>query len=452
MPGRRYTRLAGAVSTDSYPRCVPLLTDGTVTLRAHRASDIPRIIQTCNDPEALRWTVVPRPYDEPEARAFLQFIEGSWTDASAGVADARWFWAITRADEDTFLGTMEVRPSGGGGAEVSFGLHADARGAGLLSRATRLAMAYAAQVGVGTLRWQAYAGNWSSRRVAWACGFSHEGTLRGSLPRLADDGSRARDVDGWSASWSAGEPMTPARPWYEPPVRRVAAADGVRVCLRPWREDDQPRLPSERDPESWHRLGAWVPTSANFLELWDCWREDMALGQRVVWCLADPTTDAPQGGLHLFGIDRVRRPGTAEILAFVLPGGRGRGLFAAALPAVLDHAFTATDHGGMGLARVKSLADVDNHGSVRSMLRGGMTLTGWTRGDRPDRRAGHEGDHVDMVQFEVLATDDRPAISRANAAAGHGIQALLADRAQHLGAKGARRVQVRRRGAAADSE
>ncbi|WP_392466693.1 hypothetical protein ACF3NS_13715 [Arsenicicoccus cauae] len=39
------------------------LTDGVVLLRAHTEGDVPAIVEQCTDPESLRWTTVPRPYD-----------------------------------------------------------------------------------------------------------------------------------------------------------------------------------------------------------------------------------------------------------------------------------------------------------------------------------------------------------------------------------------------------
>src|SRR4051794_14334692 len=40
----------------------PTLTDGTVTLRAHRADDVQGSFEQCQDPVSQRWTTVPVPY------------------------------------------------------------------------------------------------------------------------------------------------------------------------------------------------------------------------------------------------------------------------------------------------------------------------------------------------------------------------------------------------------
>lgn len=421
------------VIAEPFPRGVPVLADDVVMLRAHRAADAARIVEASRDEGMLRWTTVPRPYREEDARAFLAFIASSWNDAAAGSLVTPLHWVLCRvASPETYLGTIDLRPTGHGSAEIAFGLHPDARGAGLTSRVTRLLQAYAVQRHVTTVRWRACAGNWPSRRVAWSCGFTHEGTERAALPQPSLDGSATRDADAWGASWRAGEPTVPRHPWFVPPVLRVQTSGGVGVRLRPWREDDGRHLPAEPDAESWHRLGRAAPTSTSFADDLDGWRDEMALGTRVSWCLADPDTDRPLGGIWLFGVDAQRRPGTAEVGVFLVPAARGRGLFRTSLEPVLGHAFAPAQAGGLGFVRVRSLADVDNHASVRSLLAGGMTLTGWTRHDRPERRPGHEGGFVDMLQFEVLATDDRAAIARAHADLGYAPAPLLASAADRL--------------------
>ena len=422
--------------TEPFPNGVPVLTDGVVMLRAHRAGDAARIVEASQDEGMRRWTTVPRPYDEEAARSFLTGIEAAWNEAAAGTADVSLHWAICRAAcPEEYLGTFDLRPTGHGSSEIAFGLHPAARGAGLASRATRLLQAYVTKRGMSAVRWQAYPGNWASRRVAWSCGFTFEGTQRAALARPSPDGTTTVDDDGWSASWRVGEPTAPRHPWFDPPVLHAQARDGAQVCLRAWRDDDGGHLPGTRDPDSWHRLGGAMPTSGSFEEDVAWWRDEMAQGIRMTWCLADADTDRPLGGIWLFGIDRDRRPGSAELGAFVVPQARGRGLFRSVLDPVLRHAFTPEEHGGMGCVRVRSLADVDHHASVRSMLAGGMTLTGWTRDDRPERRPGHEGGYVDMLQFEVLATDDRTAVTAANAALGYAPGPLLAACAERFVAR-----------------
>ena len=43
-----------------------------VTLRPWREEDAPDVARICQDPEIPRWTNVPSPYSEEDARAFIR--------------------------------------------------------------------------------------------------------------------------------------------------------------------------------------------------------------------------------------------------------------------------------------------------------------------------------------------------------------------------------------------
>src|SRR5215204_297591 len=47
----------------------PPLCDELVELRPWLERDVPAIVAACNDPETARWTTVPSPYSEDDARA-----------------------------------------------------------------------------------------------------------------------------------------------------------------------------------------------------------------------------------------------------------------------------------------------------------------------------------------------------------------------------------------------
>lgn len=395
--------------TSEFPGCVPHLTDGVVLLRAHADADIPRIVEQCRDADTLALTTVPRPYDESHAQAFLELIRTGWEQPPP----TTWHWAIARVEQpDRFLGTIDLRATGRTCAETGFALHPQGRGAGLMSRSLRLLQSYVSEhpeLGIELIRWRAVADNWGSRRVAWACGFTHEGRQRGLLTRTDERGERTWDVDGWVASWRTGEPTTPRRPWYVAPE---LPGDGLR--LRAWRDDDVAGLPADLDPLAVRFLPSSVPTRTSY----DAWlldrREREAAGVGVFWAITDADSGGVLGGIHLFDVQYQRRAGNATLGVFVLPEARGRGVFGRALQRVLDHAFAPVAAGGMGLERVRADADVANLASVRTMLRGGMTYVGMTREERPDDRPGHAGERVDMCQLEVLAGDDRGAVAAAN--------------------------------------
>jgi len=61
-----------------------------------------------------------------------------------------------------------------------------------MSRALRLCLRWGFDVGqFDVVQWKAEVGNWPSRRVAWACGFRVEGTVRGLIDH------RGGRSDGW---------------------------------------------------------------------------------------------------------------------------------------------------------------------------------------------------------------------------------------------------------------
>lgn len=405
------------------PACVPDLSDGVVLLRAHRAADAPRIIEQCRDAATLRFTTVPRPYDDAAARDFLELVRRGWTEALGGDPRAVRHWAIARVDaSDLFLGSIDLRPSGGGSADVGFGLHPDARGAGLMARAVRLLQAYAVrELAAHTLRWRALVGNWASRRVAWACGFSHEGTLRALLSQPTPDGTAVRDADAWAASWRAGEPTTPRRPWYVAPDLR---ADGL--LLRAWQDGDGAALDAATDEAADRFMPGLVPTQTTYGDFLHHRRDREASGTGVAWAITTETSGELLGGIHLFDMAQPRHGGNGTVGVFVLARFRGRDVCARALRLVLDRAFAPVDAGGLGLARVRSDVDLADTASVRAMLRAGMTYVGWTRDARPDTRPGFAGERVDMCSLEALASDDRDQVAQQNRRAAAGPRTIRA--------------------------
>ena len=58
----------------------PTLTDGTVTLRAHRNTDVDAVVGQCQDEESLRWTTVPRGYTPEMAVEFIEGNARNWQD------------------------------------------------------------------------------------------------------------------------------------------------------------------------------------------------------------------------------------------------------------------------------------------------------------------------------------------------------------------------------------
>lgn len=204
-----------------FPDEVPTLTDGRVTLRAHTPSDIPRIVEQCNDADSLAWTTVPSPYGERDAAEFVgTLVPGGWTDDSA------YLFAVEV--DGRFAGSVDLRMRGGGEAEIGFGLHPDARGDRVMRRALGLLLDWAfEQRGVVVVQWRAFVGNWTSRRTVWDLGFSFGPTIPQLLPH------REERRDAWTGWIGKDDPREPAEPWLVPSVLET---DGLR--LRPRRESD----------------------------------------------------------------------------------------------------------------------------------------------------------------------------------------------------------------------
>jgi RimJ/RimL family protein N-acetyltransferase len=156
--GHRRTR-----HTDGMPALpAPTLTDGEVTVRGLRESDIPAIVVACQDPEIPRWTRVPSPYTRAHAVEFVERSARTWeqgTDAPFVIVDA---------DTGALLGAIGVHRFGGedDGPEVGYWLEREARGRGVATRALRLVTDWACrELGVRLLL-QADVRNAASRRVA----------------------------------------------------------------------------------------------------------------------------------------------------------------------------------------------------------------------------------------------------------------------------------------------
>lgn len=184
----------------TFPGAIPTLTDGPVTLRAHRPTDAERCVEQSVDVESVRWTSVPTPYSLEDAHEFIGSRARAWLD------DTAWPFAVEAGGR--YAGTVELRNEGPGRAEVAYGSHPDVRGTGTMERALRLLLGWGFEArALETVVWWAYAGNWPSRKLAWKVGFSFDGCVRRWL--------NGRDglVDGWVGTLLAGEPLQPREDW-----------------------------------------------------------------------------------------------------------------------------------------------------------------------------------------------------------------------------------------------
>jgi RimJ/RimL family protein N-acetyltransferase len=165
------------------------ISDGRTALRPWRDSDLSAIVAACQDPEIGRWTRVPSPYGETDARAFLleryDAIHAGRSAPFAIVAPVRAEHAGCvdgdAPDAGTLLGsTALMRPAWEHArAEVGYWLTREARGRGHATRAVRLLCAWGfATLGLERITLFAATGNLASQRVAERAGFRREAVLR----------------------------------------------------------------------------------------------------------------------------------------------------------------------------------------------------------------------------------------------------------------------------------
>ncbi|HMM96969.1 GNAT family N-acetyltransferase [Phycicoccus sp.] len=338
----------------TFPAVVPELTDGHVRLRAHLPTDLERIVEQATDPESVRWTSVPRPYGEEQGREWLSLIEAGWNDPGGNR-----LWALCAADdpERTYLGTVDLRPGlGGRVAELGYALHPGARGRGFMAAAVRLVAQWWFDEGGTRVHWRAERGNFASWRVAWACGFTHHGTLPGSL----EDGAGGPPLDAWQASLGPDDVLEARTPWCDPELLRTDEAGGL--VLRPWLDEDVDAL-EPRDQPAHHMPARGILEPDTFPEWLLTRREKMALGEAVSWCVADAATGRALGEALLFVHEGTLDDDTAELGYQVVPSARGRGVATAAARAVAAHALAPRVDGGMGMRRLVAQTAEDNIGS-----------------------------------------------------------------------------------------
>jgi RimJ/RimL family protein N-acetyltransferase len=163
-----------------------VLESDRLRLRAFTDADLPRIVEACSDDQSRHWlSGLPHPYTPAIARAYVD--DCVWQAAKGAKAT----WAIADRETDQLLGNVAVmdmlgvNPTSG---EIGYWMHPDARGQGVMSEATRMAVDHAfAADGLDRRRLVLYAAahNLASNGVAEAAGFTRYGTQR-QAERLGD--------------------------------------------------------------------------------------------------------------------------------------------------------------------------------------------------------------------------------------------------------------------------
>ena len=190
------------MSDTSEPLAVPVVTDGTVTLRPHTAGDLDAIFERCIDPITQRFTTIPLDYTREMAQDYLTGL----LETSAALIS----WAIEV--DGHYAGTIDLRAMqvDVGAGDLGYVTHPAHRGRGVMTGALRLVLAHAFDtLGWQTVRWQAHAGNWGSAKAVWRSG--HPTPI--FVPDLLVE--RGQLVDGWISTIHADMPREPAASWEQ---------------------------------------------------------------------------------------------------------------------------------------------------------------------------------------------------------------------------------------------
>lgn len=364
--------------------------DASLVLRGHRPEDVDGCLEQCRDPLTQRWTTVPVPYERMHAQEYVRTRPVEW---AAGVQ-----LSLAVELRGAFAGSVNLRPDpadGGASAELGFGLAPWARGQGLTERAVRILLAWAFDnLPLQTVHWHAIEGNWASRRVAWALGF----TVHGPIPHLA--AQRGSGSAGWLGTLGRDQSRGPRHPWFDVPVLTEASGLGdASLRLRAHRDQDAERVVAAcADPLTQQ----WLPQLPSpylvehAVQHIAASRERAAAGRAVHWAVtARPLDDVLLAEVGLF----VRDEGGGEIGYWVHPDARRSGVMRTAVRLVARYALTPAAAGGLGMRRLLIRVAAGNTASQRTALAAGFRPSGSDRNGEQLR----DGTLMDMLRFDQLA-------------------------------------------------
>jgi len=159
-----------------------LLEDGRAGLRPWREGDVAAILAMSRDPDTIRFTNVPDPYDEDSVRIWLA-LQPARLQAGDGAA-----FAVVELPSEEALGAIGVRVLHGRGiAEIGYHMAPEARGRGLATAALRLLSDWSFQtLPVARLQLTTHVDNPASQRVAEKAGYTREAVLRAWAEQLGE--------------------------------------------------------------------------------------------------------------------------------------------------------------------------------------------------------------------------------------------------------------------------
>lgn len=176
--------------------------DTALRLRPLAERDTDAVVAAGRDPETVRWTSVPDPYQRPHARSFIhEYAPQRWAGGDGAV------FAIATPD-DEYAGIIELRLAAGNPhlADLGFAVAPAARGRGYCPAGLRAVCRWGfTALGLTRIEWRANVGNTASRRAAEKAGFVMEGTARQAIDQ------RGVPVDAWVGALLPAD-LAPASP------------------------------------------------------------------------------------------------------------------------------------------------------------------------------------------------------------------------------------------------
>jgi RimJ/RimL family protein N-acetyltransferase len=154
----------------------PAPSDGAITLRPWRQSDVSAIAAACQDSDIQRWTMVPDGYSEDDARAFVAYAEAS-REAGTSLELA----VVEALEEDEVLGAVGLVHIDWGRQQAALGYWTapHARRRGVAVGAVRLLSTWSfTELELARLHLTPFAENGPSLLVAERAGYTREGVLR----------------------------------------------------------------------------------------------------------------------------------------------------------------------------------------------------------------------------------------------------------------------------------
>ncbi|MCC6224520.1 MAG: GNAT family N-acetyltransferase [Thermoleophilia bacterium] len=154
----------------------PPLADAGLVLLPVAAEHVGAVTAACQDPEIPRWTLVPSPYTESDARSWVERAASALADGSG------LHFVVSDSYDRRLLGAIGVDVWVWPICRIGYWVAREARGAGIATRALVLLSRWVLREHpIPRLELVTAPGNLASQRVAEKAGFTREGTLRASL-------------------------------------------------------------------------------------------------------------------------------------------------------------------------------------------------------------------------------------------------------------------------------